>query len=246
MTPQGGPAARVALVGDRSARVRSHVRIPAIVAALRAEGLALDVDWVATEAAEEPVVLDGTHGIWLLPGSPYRSTDGAFAAVRAARERGVPFLGTCGGFQHALLEFARDVCGLGGAAHVEVDPDAAEHLIVPLTCSLVGQEGGVRVLPGSRAAAVLGTRPRVERYHCAYGVDPAYLDVLQRHGLRLTGFDDEGQLRIVELPDHPFFLATLFQPELADGIHPLVRAFAEVAAGSASTPDHRERRRGGP
>jgi len=224
-----GPAARVALVGDRSPRVRSHMRIPALVAALGDEGVNLDLDWVGTETARDPAVLDGAQGIWLLPGSPYRSSAGAFAAVRAARVRGVPFLGTCAGFQHALLEFAREVCGLGGAAHAESDPAAAQHLIVALQCSLVGQEGEIRVVAGTRAAQILGSGPRVERYHCSYGVDPAFLGVLAAHGLCCSGFDHADQLRIVELPGHPFFLATLFQPELADGTHPLVRAFAAAA-----------------
>lgn len=239
----GGPAVRVALVGDRSPRVRSHVRIPALVEALRAEGLAMDVDWVGTE--EGPAVLEGAHGIWLLPGIPYRSAEGALAAVRTAREQGIPFLGTCGGFQHALLEFARDVCGLGGVAHAESETGAAQHLIVALECSLVGLEGSIRVLPGSQAAAILGSGPRTERYHCNYGLNPAYLDVLQAHGLHFSGFDDEDQLRIVELPEHPFFLGTLFQPELADGVHPLVRAFAAAAAAAtqvASGPESRIRR----
>lgn len=85
----GGPAVRVALVGDRSARVRSHVRIPALVDALRAEGLTLDLDWVGTEAAQDPAALDGAHGIWLLPGIPYRSTEGRARDRRGARARRV-------------------------------------------------------------------------------------------------------------------------------------------------------------
>jgi CTP synthase (UTP-ammonia lyase) len=214
--------ARVALVGDRSPAVRSHVRAPALLDALDVDG-----EWVPTDEAGD---LDGFDGVWLLPGSPYRSEQGALAAVRTARERGLPFLGTCGGFQHALLEFARNVCGLARVEHAEQQPEAGELLIVPLACSLVGREGSVRVVPGSLAERIAGGGPLSVRYSCSYGPSPAYLDSLQAHGLRFTGFDDQGEVRIAELPGHPFFLGTLFQPELDDGPdpHPLVRGFAEA------------------
>lgn len=93
--------------------------------------------------------MKGFDAVWVLPGSPYASEAGALAAIRTAREDGIPFLGTCGGFQHALLEYARNVCGLTRAAHAENDPaaDSGDLLIAPLACSLVGHEGVVRVTP---------------------------------------------------------------------------------------------------
>ncbi|GIG93195.1 CTP synthase C-terminal region-related (seleno)protein [Plantactinospora endophytica] len=235
-------AARVAAVGDRSPHVRAHARIPVLLDALRRrDRLDLDLYWVPTAEVTDDSSLAGFDGIWLTPGSPYRSEAGALTAVRVARERGVPFLGTCGGFQHALLEYARDVCGLSGAVHGENSPEAAgELLIAPLACSLAGHEGAVRFTPGSLAERVIGERRSVERYQCSYGVNPSYLDVLRAHGLRLSGFDDAGDVRVAELPEHPFFLGTLFQPELAgDGsvAHPIVRAFATAAAAHAGRHD---------
>src|SRR5690242_14808118 len=154
MTPR---IPRVALVGDRSPNVRAHVRVPSLLAALaERERLVLDAYWTPTPEADG---LDGFDGIWMLPGSPYRSVSGALSAARTARTRGIPFLGTCGGFQHALLEYARNVCGLP-VAHGEYEGgengDSGEPLIVPLACSLVGHEGIVRVTPGSVAAEALG------------------------------------------------------------------------------------------
>ncbi|MEE6264026.1 CTP synthase C-terminal region-related (seleno)protein [Plantactinospora sonchi] len=226
--------ARLALVGDRSPHVRAHVRIPALLDALRErDRLDLDVYWIPTPDAEEASALAGFDGVWLVPGSPYRSEAGAVAAVRAARETGVPFLGTCGGFQHALLEYARDVCGLVDVVHGENTPDGERLLIEPLSCSLVGHEATVLVTPGTLAERVLGTHRSQERYHCAYGVNRSHLATLEAHGLRLSGFDPEGDVRVAELPGHPFFLCTLFQPELAgDGTvaHAVIRAFAEAAA----------------
>lgn len=212
----------VALIGDRSPTVRSHARAPALLDALGVEG-----QWVATDEVTD---LDGFDRVWLLPGSPYRDEEGAITAVRVARERGLPFLGTCGGFQHALLEFAHNVCGMARVQHAEAHPEGDDLLIVPLACSLVGEEGDVRVLPGSLAERIVGVGPMTVRYSCSYGPSAAHVERLQAHGLRFTGHDHEGQVRIAELPDHPFFLATLFQPELEERRepHPIVRAFAEA------------------
>ena len=229
--------ARVALVGDRSANVRAHARIPVLIEALlRREGIALDAYWIATPEAEE-CDLRGFDAIWVVPGSPYASADGAITAVRTARERRIPFLGTCGGFQHALLEYARHVCELATVQNAEVTPEARDQLIVPLECSLVGHEEAVMVVPGTLAAKITGPGRRTERYHCAYGLNPAYLDALTCGGLRFSGFDDSGQVRIMELPGHPFFIGTLFQPELdGDGTHPhpVIVALAAAAAEHAT------------
>lgn len=226
--------ARIALVGDRSPTVGSHVRIPKLLTALaERDGLVLDAYWIPTEDAAE---VSGFDAVWLMPGSPYRSEAGALAAVRTAREQGIPFLGTCAGFQHALLEFARDVCGLTQVVNAETSPDAEELLIVPMACSLVGHEGLVRVTPGSVAERILGADRTVGRYHCSFGFNAAYVDVLSSHGLHFSGTDEAGEIRIAELPDHPFFVATLFQPELdGDGSrpHPIIRAFAAAAVSHA-------------
>ncbi|MFB6890369.1 hypothetical protein ACFCX4_13755 [Kitasatospora sp. NPDC056327] len=234
------PTPRLALVGDRSAAVRSHARIPSLLDALAGrEQLVLDAYWIPTGDAAAPGALDGFDAVWLLPGSPYRSEDGAVAAVRTARERRIPFLGTCAGFQHAVLEYARHVCGIGRAAHGESHPGEEDLVIVPLSCSLVGHEGAIRPTPGSLAEHVLGAARTTERYHCAYGLNEAYLERLRAGGLRFTGADDSGEPRILELAarEHPFFLAALFQPELAgDGTraHPMIRAFAAAAVAHAA------------
>ncbi|MFD6431971.1 hypothetical protein [Streptomyces venezuelae] len=229
-------AARLALVGDRSPNVTSHTRIPLLLDALAAQDrLVLDAYWIPTEDAEEPGAVRGFDAVWVVPGSPYRSEAGALAAIRTAREDGVPFLGTCGGFQHTLLEYARNVCGLTDVAHAENDPDADDLLLTPLACSLVGHEGTVTIAEGSLAESVVGARRSIERYHCSYG-PTAHLDTLRAHGLCFSGEDEEGQVRMAELPGHPFFLASLFQPELAgDGSrpHPIVRALARAAVRHA-------------
>ncbi|MEU6347774.1 hypothetical protein ABZ896_00390 [Streptomyces sp. NPDC047072] len=236
MTTNPAQTARIALVGDRSPTVVSHTRIPRLLDALvERDRLVLDAYWIPSEEAADTEAVRGFDAVWVLPGSPYRSEAGVLAAIRTAREEGIPYLGTCGGFQHALLEFARHVCGLARVAHAENDPDAEDFLIEPLSCSLAGHEAVVRIEPGSLAQSVIGSERTVERYFCAYGPS-RHLETLRAHGLRFSGHDEDGQVRIAELPGHPFFLATLFQPELAgDGSrpHPVVRALARAAVRHA-------------
>lgn len=224
--------ARIALVGERSPNVQSHVRIPRLLEAVREQdGLLVEAFWVSTD--EVGGGLTGFDGVWVLPGSPYRSEAGAVEAIRSAREGGIPLLGTCGGFQHMVLEYARNVCGLEWAGHAENETAADDAVITPLACSLAGHEAEVNVAAGSLAEQIMGTTRSIERFNCAFGPNPAYLDVLRRHGLRFTGHDDEGQARIAELPGHRFYFATLFQPELAgDGSrpHPVIAAFTAACA----------------
>jgi CTP synthase (UTP-ammonia lyase) len=232
------PSPRLALVGDRSPAIQAHRKIPALVDALATVASpAIEVYWLHSTDIATADDAAGFDGIWVVPGSPYRSTDGVLAAVRAARTRGIPFLGTCGGFQHLLLEFARDVCGLTKADNAELHPDAAEALIVPLECSMIGEEATVVIEPGTVAAAVMGPGPTTERYFCRYGLNPDYLDILQRHGMVFSGRDDRGEARVAELPGHPFCMASLFQPELSSDptwVHPLITAFAAAVRSHAA------------
>ena len=227
--------ARIALVGDRSANVRAHGRIPVIIdALLRREGVALDPYWIATPEAEE-CDLTGFDAIWAAPGSPYASADGAIAAVRAAREQRIPFLGTCGGFQHAILEYARSVLGWTDAEHAETAPHGARLVVAPLACALVEVHGAVRFRPGSRLAAAYGAPAAVEGYHCRYGLDPELRAALTAGPLRVAAEDEAGDVRAVELDGPPFFVATLFQPEraaLAGHVPPIVEAFVRAAAAA--------------
>lgn len=237
MTNPSPRTPRIALVGDRSPSVVSHTRVPLLLDALaERDRLVLDAYWIPSEDAEEEGAVSGFDAVWVLPGSPYRSQAGVLAAIRTARVEGIPFLGTCAGLQHALLEYARNVCGLAQVAHAETDPDAEDLLIEPLACSLVGHEGVVVIEPGSLAQSVMGSERTVERYFCAYGPS-RHLDTLRAHGLRFSGYDEDGHVRIAELPGHPFFLASLFQPELSgDGSrpHPMVRALARAAVTHAT------------
>lgn len=227
---------RIALVGDYNPGVPAHVAIPdALKLAGDAAGCAVEGVWVATHELEAGAVerLSAFQGIWCVPGSPYRSMDGALAAIRLAREQRHPFLGTCGGFQHVLIEYARNALGLNGADHTESNPNAGLPLIAPLACALRESRGVIRFEAGSRVHAIYGRDEAAEEYNCSYGFNPCYASLLKAGELRVAGVDANGEVRVVELNGHPFFIATLFQPERSAlrGVgHPLVRAFVEAAA----------------
>jgi CTP synthase (UTP-ammonia lyase) len=233
-----GPPPRLALVGDRSPSVQAHQKIPALIDALTtATGPAIEVYWLHSADVAAPDDVAGFDGVWVIPGSPYRNPDGVLTAIKAARTRRIPFLGTCAGFQYLLLEFARDVCGLRGVQSAEDTPEAAEQLIVPLECSLFGEEAGVIVEPGTLAAAIMGTGPATERYFCRYGLNGGYLATLEGHGLVISGRDERGDVRLAELPGHPFCVGSLFQPELSSDptwVHPLIASFAAAVRARAA------------
>lgn len=229
---------RIGLVGDRNDKVASHAAIPRVLEECgRLLGRRFEPVWLPTDSYR-PVQLDEVNGIWCVPASPYASMEGALAAIRYARERKRPFLGTCGGFQHAVIEFARNVLGQSDADHAETNPTSGNAVIYALSCSLVGKTGTIRFTPGSIAARLYESLTTTERYHCNYGVNPQRSAWLSTSALHATGFDEEDSIRVVELQGHPFFVGSLFQPELTSSAErpaPLVRGF--LAAAAASTLD---------
>lgn len=227
---QAAPPPRLALVGDRSPSVLAHARIPALIGALTTSSEEpIEPYWLHTTTIAGPADLAGFDGIWVVPGSPYANTDGVLTAIRTARTERIPLLGTCGGFQYLLLEFAHSVAGLSNVGHGETDPDGANLLLVPLECKLFGEEETVIVAEGTAAARAMGPGPSTERYFCRFGLNPAYEDRLCERGLVISGRSTGGDARIAEVPDHPYCVGALFQPELASDltwVHPLIGAFA--------------------
>lgn len=216
---------RLALVGDYRPDAVAHQAIPKAVQ-LAAHALHLDVHphWLPTESITDSSVLQEYDALWLTPGSPYINDEGAFITLRYARENNVPFLGSCGGFQYAIVEYARNVMGWSDAGHAETD-SGGRLVIAPLSCSLVEKTGDIVIEPGSRLAQAYGRTEISEGYHCNFGVNPDFVADLKTYALRLTAWDREGDVRAMELPGHQFYVATLFQSEraaLRDELSPLV------------------------
>ncbi|MHA7848771.1 CTP synthase C-terminal region-related (seleno)protein [Serratia sp. D1N4] len=223
---------RLALVGDYKPEAVAHQAIPV---ALQLTASHLDIDlqfqWLATETLTETSVLQGYDAIWVVPGSPYRSDDGAFMAIRYAREQNVPFLGSCGGFQYAIVEYARNVMGWHDAGHAETD-QGGRLVIAPLSCSLVEQTGTILFQPETLIARAYGKLETHEGYRCNFGVNPEFVADLEQHPLIVSGHDSEGDVRSIELPGHRFYAATLFQSEraaLRGELPPLVVALIQAA-----------------
>jgi CTP synthase (UTP-ammonia lyase) len=222
----------IAIVADFDDSNASHLATnQAIKHSSAAIGIKVEVCWIGTEklaGTDAAVVLRDFSGLWIGPASPYRSAEGALAAIRLARESKIPVLGTCGGFQHIVLEYARNVLGIGDADHEETNPEASTLVISRLACSLVGRTMNISLQEGSRVASLYGRSTTEERYLCNFGVNPAYADRLASGGLRVVGSDVEGVVRVVELEGHPFFVGTLFLPQLTStrtAPHPIICGF---------------------
>jgi CTP synthase (UTP-ammonia lyase) len=226
---------RVVLVGDYNNEVLAHDAIPKALA-LAAKKLAIDFthEWLPTHEITSTRSLTSIRpsAIWCVPGSPYRNMDGALTAIRYARESDLPFLGTCGGFQHALIEYARNVLRIADADHTESNSKAKTPLISKLTCALVNKSETIRVVPTTRLAAIYGSEQVTEPYQCSYGLNPDFRKQFESSAtLRFAAFSGE-QVRAFELADHRFFVGTLFQPErsaLRGEVHPLIEAFVKAA-----------------
>ncbi|VVN33185.1 CTP synthase [Pseudomonas fluorescens] len=229
---------RIALIGDYDPQVTAHQAIP-VALGMAAEHAGLDVQfqWLATDRIDNDTPLADFDGFWCVPASPYRNEAGALRAIRFAREQQRPFLGTCGGFQHAVLEYARNVLGWGDAEHGETSPDATRALLTPLTCSLVEAVDSIHLVEGSLIAKAYENSEIREGYRCRYGVNPEFERALLSEQLCAVGHDSSGDLRAVELRGHPFFVATLFQPEraaLKGLLPPLVSALIEACVRQKS------------
>jgi CTP synthase (UTP-ammonia lyase) len=226
---------RIGVVGDYDPTNPTHTATAtSLEHAAGAAGLLVDVAWIGTETVggkQGQTALNEVEGLVIAPGSPYRNIDGALTAIEHARRNAIPLLGTCAGFQHVVLEYARNVLGFEDAQHAEYDPYASTLFIAPLSCSLVGQTMTVTVNANTEASKAYGQASVTERYYCNFGLNPAYLDKIVDGGLTVSGTDQDGEPRILELPSHPFFVATLFVPQTSstpERPHPLLSALLQA------------------
>ena len=208
----------------------------------------VDIEWLGsdqfTDQAAAGKLLHGFDGLLIPGGFGDRGIEGMVQGVRWARENGLPFFGICLGLQVAIIEFARNVCGLTDTNSTEFQPDCPTPVI-----SLLPTQRGVQDLGGtmrlgayparlrnrSRAAQAYGTTEISERHRHRWEVNNAYRDLLAEHGLRLSGQSPDGGLvEVIELPDHSWYIGCQFHPELKsrpNRPHPLFTAFIAAAVG---------------
>ena len=236
----------IALVGKY---VSLHDAYLSVVEALTHGGIENDVKvsirWVDSETVTDQnaaAILAGADGILVPGGFGDRGIEGKISAIRYARENDVPFLGICLGMQMAVVEFARHVCGLEGAHSSELDPKTP-YPVIDLMADQVGvtAKGGTMRLgsypcllaEGTRSHAIYGTDRIDERHRHRYEFNNAYREALTAAGLSLSGLSPDGHLvEMVELSDHPWFVACQFHPELKsrpNKAHPLFREFISAA-----------------
>lgn len=236
----------IALVGKYT---KLHDAYLSVAEALRHAGVAYDaqvaIHWIDSETVTEktaPQILAGMAGILVPGGFGSRGIDGMLAAIRYARESGTPFLGLCLGMQLSIVEFARHVVGLPLAHSIELMPDTPDPVI-----HLMPEQENVRDLggtlrlgaypcklaPDSRACALYGAPLIHERHRHRYEVNNDYRTALTDAGMRLCGLSPDGRIvEMLELPDHPYFLATQAHPEFnsrPNRPHPLFLGFLEAA-----------------
>jgi len=189
---------KVGLIGDYKESVTAHQAIPtALKLAADQIGTPVEFKWLHSNELQQSQLPDYA-ALWCVHASPYENTENVLQAIKFARHENVPFLGTCGGYQHAALEYVRHELGYSEAENAEINPQAA-----------------IR-----------------EEYFCGYGVNRDYLTIFEGTDLVVSGFDDDGDPRCLEITDNKFFIGTAFQPErsaLKGSAHPLICAFLNAA-----------------
>jgi CTP synthase (UTP-ammonia lyase) len=234
---------KIGVIGDYKSGSEPHEAIaPAINHSANGFGEQVAVEWLATSSLEGDLNhLEQYAGLFCAPGSPYESLEGAVAAIKYAREKHVPFLGTCGGCQHAIIEIARNLLGYTDAEHGESSPESSNLFISKLVCSLAGKEMALDLVPGTIAENLYKTNSAKERYYCNFGLQRKHEHLMESAGLTISGIDTSAEARenkvdspgrIFELRNHPFFMGTLFIPHVIstkEKPHPIVTGFVAAA-----------------
>lgn len=226
---------RLAALADFDPEFPPHAKTTeAVLHVERRLGVAIGMDWVSSADLRRvgPERLSGYDAYWIAPGR-FDDLEAGLAGVQFARESGRPVLGTCGGCQSMVLEFARDVVGLERPRHEAYDGAGDPLVVHRLACSLRGRRMEL-VLDErqSKLTAAYGATRAEEEYYCEFGVNPAYEALLSEHGLGVAARDGNGEARIFVLGGHPFYVATVFVPQLRstpERPHPLVGAFVRAA-----------------
>ncbi|MBA3468014.1 MAG: CTP synthase [Herpetosiphonaceae bacterium] len=209
------------------------------------QGIQVDIRWISSEeleSAESQHLLGEVHGIVVPGGFGYRGVEGKVKAVRYAREKGVPFLGLCLGMQCATIEFARNVMNSPDANSTEFNPNTKHPVIdfMPDQLDITDKGGTMRLgvypcilVAGTNAAKAYGRELALERHRHRFEFNNKYRKQMEEAGFVISGHSPDGRLvEIIELRDHPWFVASQFHPEFKsrpNNPHPLFRAFIQAA-----------------
>jgi len=240
---------RIGIVGKYTDYADSYKSVQeALIHGGIANDVGVDIQWISSDnfsnAERTTQILAGVDGVLVPGGFGVRGVEGMVEAIRHVREHGVPFFGICLGMQTAIIEFARNVCGLDDSHSSEFSPECDNPVISLMESQQhVTDMGGTmrlgaypcRLARNSRAAEIYGQPEVSERHRHRYEVSNKYRDLFVEKGMRLSGLSPDGQLvEIIELPQHPWFLGCQFHPELQSRPtrpHPLFAGFVAAAMG---------------
>jgi CTP synthase (UTP-ammonia lyase) len=225
---------KIGIIGDYHNSITQYTIADSIKHSNRLLGFDTAFYWIDTEKLDSDNyrdILQGLDGIWSAPGSPFKSLDGAINAIRYARENKIPHLGTCAGYQHTIIEYARNVSGFKNAQHAEYSYDLDNQFISKMSCSLKGTKDRVIILKGSIVDRIYDSKEIEGNYFCSYGLNTDYKSVFEQSDFLVSGCDSENAIRILELKNHPFFIATVFVPQVDSSIerpNKLITEFVRV------------------
>lgn len=227
---------KIGIVGDFNPGYPSQQATnDALIHSSRKLGVHIEYEWIPTASIHIQMdeIMEAYKGFWIAPGSP-ESVNGILSIIQYSREHNIPLLGTCGGFQNILIEYARNKLMIEDAGHEEQDPNASALVINKLTCSLVGQKGEIIIKNPSKVFEIYQETKVIEQFRCNYGLNPEYQTQMDESGLKIVGADTQGKPRIIEIPEHKFFIGTLFVPQLSstrETPHCIVNSFIEHVIG---------------
>lgn len=221
---------KIGIVGDYNPDYPSQQATnDALIHSSEKLGIRIKHEWIPTASIHGQMdnIIKKYDGFWIAPGIP-ESLHGVLLIIQYSREHNIPLLGTCGGFQNMLIEYARNKLMIEDAEHEEQDPHASKLIISKLTCSLVGQKGEIIIKNPSKVFGIYQKSNITEQFRCNYGLNSEYQTQFEESGLRIVGTDILGKPRIIEIPGHIFFIGTLFVPQLSstpETPHCLVNSF---------------------
>lgn len=226
---------KLAIIGDFKPDNSTHTATnEALEHAADHAGISLDFVWIPTEEIDKNFnkIVALYDAFLIAPGSPYNDMKAVLRIIQYTRVNGRPTLGTCGGFQHMIIEFARNVLHIEEAEHAEQDPYASKLVINPLSCNLKGDPLEITITDEQSAVSrICGSHTLKEKYYCNFGLNTDYQNQIHEAGFRVVGIDATNEARILELEGHPFYIATLFIPQMnssARGPHALITAFLKA------------------
>jgi CTP synthase (UTP-ammonia lyase) len=228
VSPNVRAMVKLAIIGDFNPTKPTHLATnEAIEHASKSLSVKVAYEWVETSQVDEDL-LEMFQGLWIAPGPPYENLSNCLNAIKYARVNKVPLLGTCQGFQTIILEYVQNVSKISDASHQEYTPNAKNLLITESACSLVGKAMDLTLVPRTIVAEAYNSITTTEKYYCSFEINRKFYDILKASDMVFAGMDKDGSVRVIELSNHPFFIGTLFVPQVNSSMekhHPLVKKF---------------------